>query len=159
MRPPGARYWGGVATTFVLIPDKRFGLILFTNGGLSRTSSASIIAGAQATWLGESAAPVPAPAPSGRPVPVTEEQAEELTGLYRNEYLIRLEWKDGSLMFRDEGTSYRKPSDWIAMKRLSDTRYVLDKLLLYGTDLSVVRSANGTLTHIVYGSRAFRRER
>lgn len=154
-----ATSWGGVATTFVLIPDKRFGLILFTNGGLSRTSSASIIAGAQAIWLGESAAAGSPPAPIGRPVPLTEDQAKELAGLYRNEYLIRLERKDGSLMFRDEGTSYRKPSDWIAMKRLSDNRYVLDKSLLYGVDLSVVRSVNGTLTHIVYGGRAFRRER
>jgi len=51
-------------------------------------------------------------------------------------------------MFRDEGTSYRKPSDWIAMKRLSDNRYALDKSLLYGVDLNVVRSANGTLTHM-----------
>ena len=99
------------------------------------------------------------PAPIGRPVPVTEDQAKEMAGLYRNENLIRLEWKDGSLMFRDEGTSYRKPPDWIAMKHLSDSRYVLDKSLLYGVDVSVVRSANGTLTHIVYGSRAFRKER
>jgi len=154
-----ATSWGGVATTFVLIPDKRFGLILFTNGGLSRTASASIIARAQAIWLGESAVADSHPAPMGRPGPVTEDQAKELAGLYRNEYLIRLEWKDGSLMFRDEGASYRKPSDWIAMKRLSDDRYVLDKSLLYGVDLSVVRSANGALTHIVYGSRAFRKER
>jgi len=118
MRPPGARYWGGVATTFVLIPDKRFGLILFTNGGLSRTSSASIIARAQAIWLGESVAADLHPAPMGRPGPVTEDQAKELAGLYRNEYLIKLEWKDGSLMFRDEGTSYRKPSDWIGLSLL-----------------------------------------
>jgi len=72
--------------------------------------------------------------------------------------LITLKWKDGSLLFRDEGTSYRKPSDWIPMKRLSSDRYALDKSLLYGVDLSVVRSANGTLTHIVYGNRAFRKE-
>jgi len=56
-----ATSWGGVATTFVLIPGKRFGLILFTNGGLSRTASASIVAGAQAIWLGENAAGGPAP--------------------------------------------------------------------------------------------------
>ena len=153
-----ATSWGGVATTFVLIPDKRFGLILFTNGGLSRTASASIIAGAESIWLGEREAAGSLPSSTARPVPVTEDQAKELAGLYRNEYLIRLEWKDGSLMFHDEGTSYRKPSDWIPMKRLSENRFVLDKSLLYGVDLTVVRSASGTLTHIVYGSRAFRKE-
>ena len=151
--------WGGVATTFVLIPDKQFGLILFTNGGLGRTSPPSIIAGAREIWLGESApGTVSRSAPASHPVAVTEAQAKELAGTFRNEYLIRLEWRDGSLMFRDEGTSYRKPSDWIPMKRLSDTRYVLDKSLTYGTDLSVVRSPDGALTHIVYGSRAFQKQ-
>jgi CubicO group peptidase (beta-lactamase class C family) len=154
-----ATSWGGVATTFVLIPDQRFGLILFTNGGLSRTSTDSIISGAQQIWLGASAAPASRPAPTGHSVPVTEEQAKELAGLYRNEYLIRLEWKDGNLMFRDEGTSYRKPSDWIVVRRVSENRYVLGQSLLYGADVSVVRSAAGTVSHIVYGSRAFLKDR
>jgi hypothetical protein len=154
-----ATSWGGVATTFVLSPEKRFGMILFTNGGLSRTASAAMISGARAIWLGEEKDPESPRAPAGRPVPVTEGQAKELAGLYRNEYLIRLEWKDGALMFHDEGTSYRKPSDWIPMKRVSDREYVLDRAHQYGTDVGVVRAADGTLTHIVYGGRAFHKER
>jgi hypothetical protein len=80
--------------------------------------------------------------------------------VYRNEYVIRLEWREGSLKFFDEGTSYRKPSDWIAVNRVSDTQYVLTKPhSRYGTDLSLVRSANGMVTHIIFGGRAFRKDR
>jgi hypothetical protein len=132
---------------------------MFKNSPTRRTLMPSISSGARAIWLGESRA-ADASTPALQPTSLTEDQDAELVGVYRNEYLIRLEWREGSLMFHDEGTSYRKPSDWITLKRLSDAQYLLVKPHLpYGTDLSVVRSTNGAVTHIVHSGRAFRKER
>ena len=48
---------------------------------------------------------------------LTESQAADLVGAYRNEYLIRLEWKDGFLMFHDEGSTFRKALGFYTVKR------------------------------------------
>src|SRR5882724_10254732 len=151
-------HWAGIGAHHFFLPERKFGLLIFTNGPTKSSLLRSISFGARAIWLGEVA---PAAPPSAvQAVPLSENQAAELAGVYRNEYVIRLEWREGSMKFFDEGTSYRKPSDWIAVNRVSDTQYVLAKPhSRYGTDLSLVRSANGVVTHIIFGGRAFRKDR
>jgi CubicO group peptidase (beta-lactamase class C family) len=150
-------HWAGIAGHHFFLPEKNFGLLIFTNGPSKSTLLRSISYGARAIWLGE-AAPA-SPAPAVQAAPLSEIQAAELTGVYRNEYVIRLEWREGSLRFFDEGTSYRKPTEWIAVNRVSDTRFVLAKPHVpYGSDLSLVLSTKGVVTHIMFGGRAFRKD-
>lgn len=150
--------WAGIQSHYFFLPEKKFGILIFNNAPARNTLVSSISSSARVIWLGE--IPVGTSASSAsEPIPVTKDQAKELVGVYRNEYLIRLEWREGSLMFHDEGTAYRKPTDWIAVKHLSDNRYLLDKPHLpYGTDLSLVRSDNGSVTHLMHARRAFRKE-
>ena len=154
--------WAGIYGHHFFLPERKFGLLIFKNGPSKTTLLGSISSGARAIWLGESALASPSSvAPAVQAAPLSESQATELAGVYRNEYVIRLEWREGSLRLFDEGTSYRKPdTEWIAVNRVSDTRYVLTKPHVPGgTDLSVVRSSNGAVTHILFSDRAFRKDR
>src|SRR5207248_6825485 len=114
-------HWAGIHGHHFFLPERKFGLLVLTNGPTKSTRLRSISFGARAIWLGE-AAPA-SPAPAIQAAPLSEIQAAELIGVYRNEYVIRLEWREGSLRFFDEGTSYRKPTEWIAVNRVSDTRF------------------------------------
>ncbi len=148
-----ATSWAGVVTAYSLSPDKRFGVLVFTSG--SGESVRALVSGAKTIWLREPQKLVETTA-ALRAIPLTEEQAAGLVGTYRNESIIQLQWRDGSLMFHMEGPSWLPPSDWTRVKRISDDQYTLDKP--YGADLRLVRAANGTVTHVFYGGRAYHKE-
>jgi CubicO group peptidase (beta-lactamase class C family) len=153
--------WAGIRGITTVIPEERYGFLMFVNGPAKKDVIETVTSAAQAIWPESAVASPGAPAAGAAAVTtkISEKEVIELTGVYRNEWVVRLEWRNGFLMFLDEGTSYRNPSDWIEVNRVSDTQLLLARPSTgYGPNLTVVRSASGTVTHIVHGGRALRKE-
>lgn len=154
--------WAGIRAIYIIIPEERYGFLMFVNGPSQKNVIAPVIVAAAAVWPESAVASLATPVDRTPPITtkITEQAAAELTGVYRNEWKVRLEWRDGALMFLDEGTSYRAPSGWIAVDRVSDTQLlVAEPRIAYGPNLTVVRSGSGEVTHIIHGPRALQKER
>lgn len=152
--------WAGIRALHILVPAKQFGFLLLVNGP-TRGAIAKIVAGVAELFPESAGASLATPVDPSAAVTtrIAEKEAAELIGVYRNEWKIRIEWKSGSLMFRDEGTSFRAPTDWIRVDRISENQLlVADPSLAAGARLTLVRSASGDVTHIVQRGRALRKE-
>ncbi len=154
--------WAGIRALYIFIPEERYGFLMFVNGPSQKNVIVPVLVAAAAIWPESAVASLVTPVDRTPPITtkITEKEATELTGVYRNEWKVRLEWRSGALMFLDEGTRFRNPSGWIDVDRLSDNQLLLaEPRIAYGPNLTVVRSASGQVTHIVHGGRALRKER
>lgn len=152
----------GIRALYIFIPEEKYGFLLFVNGLSTKNVIYPIILAAAAVWpesaIASLASGVDRTAPATNRI--NEKAAAELIGVYRNEYTVRLQWRDNTLMFLDEGTSYRPASGWIRVDRVSDDGLLVAQPgITYGSSLTIVRSASGEITHIIHGPRALRKER
>jgi hypothetical protein len=136
-------------------------VLVFTNTPVAADLPRAIVNAARASWLGETTSPASDESVAiawAAATPLTEKAAAELAGVYRNEYLIALAWRDGTLKFHVEDADGGKPGPWMEMRHVSGDQYVLAEAPgPYGTAVALVRGPDGRVTHLTHGRRAYAR--
>jgi CubicO group peptidase (beta-lactamase class C family) len=164
----GGFNWFDGREDFVIVPKRHFAAIYLRNGG---TATVNVLAATRAAWLGET--------PPSRKEPQSEEigpeEMKRLAGAYWNDHTLQLEVRGGKLYYRDQGSWYLKPSEWVLVRKAGENSYVAGGAsagfifvkdangnaryeYADGAEFTAIADANGNVQYLRVGSRVLRRQ-